>query len=228
MDRTSWLKELRDDCAAKYDSAAALYWDKYGLYSNQTHQKFIQDFLGRLPKKSLILDAACGAGRYEPFLLEKGHTVIGIDQSSGMLARAREKFPKVNYENTGLQEMAYWAMFDGAICMDAMENVPPEDWLPVLGNFHRALKERGYLYFTAETIENAEEKEIRQEYERARQAGLPVVYGERLDEEVYHYHPTNQQVREWVQQAGFEILAEADGEIWYYHILVRKTEGQPC
>jgi hypothetical protein len=40
--------------------------------------------------------------------------------------------------------------------MDAMENVPPEDWLLVLSNFHRALKEHGYFYFTAETIENAD------------------------------------------------------------------------
>ena len=58
---------------------------------------------------------------------------------------------------------------------------------------------------------------------RLTQAGLPVVYGEYPDEEVYHYHPTKQQVREWTQQAGLEILKDGDGEIWYYHILVRKV-----
>jgi quinol monooxygenase YgiN len=104
-----------------------------------------------------------------------------------------------------------------------MENVCPEDWPLVLNNFQRALKQHGYFYFTAETIENADENEIKQAFERAQQAGLPVVYGEWPDEEVYHYHPTNQQVKEWAQQAGFEILKEANGEIWYYHILVRKV-----
>lgn len=223
MDRVTWLKEKQRECEEKYDGYAPLYWDEYGLYSNLTHQHFIQEFLSLLPQNSSILDAACGAGRYLPFLLEKGHSILGTDQSQGMLARAKEKFPAVPLEKVGLQEMAYQEVFDGAICIDAMENVPPEDWMPVLGNFHRALKPRGYLYFTVETIENTDENEIKQAFEKAQQAGLPVVYGENPDEEVYHYHPTNQQVKEWAQQAGFEVLKEANGEIWYYHILVQKV-----
>jgi ubiquinone/menaquinone biosynthesis C-methylase UbiE len=193
------------------------------VYSNITHQQFIQEFLSLLPQNSRILDAPCGTGRYLPFLLEKGHSIVGIDQSQGMLGRAKTKFPTVQFEKVGLQEMEYQELFDGAICMDAMENVPPEDWTVVLKNFHRALKPHGYFYFTAETIENADEHEIQQAFERAQQAGLPVVYGEWPDQGVYHYHQTNQQVREWTQQAGFEILKEENGEIWYYHILVRKV-----
>jgi len=223
MDRITWLKELRRACEAQYDREAPLYGEKYGLYSNITHQQFLQEFLSLVPPKSTILDAACGAGRYLPFLLEKGHSISGIDQSQGMLANAKAKFPGVQYEKVGLQEMAYRGVFDGAICMDAMENVCPEDWSLVLDNFHRALKPHGYLYFTVETIENADENEIQQAFERARQAGLPVVYGEWPDEEVYHYHPTNQQVKEWTQRAGFEILREGNGEIWYYHILAQKV-----
>ncbi len=222
MDRITWLREMRRDCEEQYDRDAPLYSEKYGVYSNTTHQQFIQEFLSLLPQKSTILDAACGAGRYLPFLLEKGHSIIGIDQSQGMLASAKAKFPGVQFEKIGLQEMAYREVFDGAICMDAMENVCPEEWPLVLSNFHRALKPRGCLYFTVETVENADENEIRQAFERSRQAGLPVVYGEWPDEEVYHYHPANQQVKEWAQQAGFEILKEANGEIWYYHILARK------
>jgi SAM-dependent methyltransferase len=223
MDRITWLREMRRDCEEQYDREAPLYDEEGGVYSNITHQQFIQEFLGFLPSNRRILDAACGAGRYLPFLLEKGHSILGIDQSQGMLARAKAKFPGVQFEKVGLQEMAYREVFDGAICMDAMENVPPEDWPLVLSNFYRALKGHGYFYFTAETIENADENEIKHAFERSRQAGLPVVYGEWPDEEVYHYHPTNQQVKEWAQQAGFEILKEGNGEIWYYHILVRKV-----
>ena len=225
MDRATWLKEKQRECEEQYDSVwAPLYGEgKAGLYSNVTHQQFIHEFLSLLPQKGTILDAACGAGRHTPFLLERGHSVLGIDQAQGMLEQAKAKFPSVQFEKVGLQEMTYQEMFDGAICMDAMENVPPEDWMPVLGNFQRALKLRGYLYFTAETIENLDENEIKQAFERAQKAGMPVVYGENPDEDVYHYHPTNRQVREWTQQAGFEILKEANGEIWYYHILVRKV-----
>ena len=225
MDRITWLREMRHNCEEEYDTRwAPLYGEKWGLYNNTTHQQFIQEFLTLLSQRSIILDAACGAGRYLPFLIEKGHSIMGIDQSQGMLAHAKAKFPGVQFEKVGLQEMAYREVFDGVICIDAMENVCPEDWPLVLSNFHRALKENGYLYFTAETVENADEDEIKQAFARGQQAGLPVVYGEWPDDEgVYHYHPTNQQVRKWTQRAGFEILKEGNGEIWYYHILVRKV-----
>ena len=223
MDRIAWLREMRHACEQQYDSEAPLYDQEGGTYSNIAHQQFIQEFLGLLPQHSSVLDAPCGTGRYLPSLLAQGHAIVAIDQSQGMLGRARDKFPAVQFEKVGLQEMAYPALFDGAICMDAMENVPPEDWPLVLGNFHRALKPGGYFYFTAETIENADADEIKQAFERAQQAGQPVIFGEWPDESVYHYHPSNQQVKAWARQAGFEILKEANGEIWYYHILVRKV-----
>jgi SAM-dependent methyltransferase len=160
----TWLKEMRRDCEEQYDVRwAPLYGDdKAGLYSNITHRQFIQEFLSLLPPNCTILDAACGDGRYEPFLLERTHSIVGIDQSQGL------------------------------------------------------------LYFTAETIENADEDEIRQAFERSQQAGLPVVYGEWPDEDIYHFHPTNSQVKEWAHRAGFEILKEGNGEIWYFHLLLRK------
>ena len=223
MDRITWLQEMRRGCEEQYDRESPLYDQEGGAYSNLTHQQFLQEFLRIVPQNSRILDAPCGTGRYLPYLLDKGHSVVGIDQSQGMLERAKGKFSTVQFEKMGLQEMAYQEIFDGAICMDAMENIPPEDWTLVLGNFHGALKPHGYFYFTVETIEMADENEIRQAFERARQAGLPVVYGEYPDEIPYHFHPTTQQVRGWTQQAGFEILKDGNGEIWYYHILTRKV-----
>jgi hypothetical protein len=71
-------------------------------------------------------------------------------------------------------------------------------------------------------MENLDENEIKQVFEKAQQAGLPIMFGENPDDGVYHFHPTNQQVREWIQQAGFEILKEGNGEIWYYHVLAKK------
>jgi cyclopropane fatty-acyl-phospholipid synthase-like methyltransferase len=67
-----------------------------------------------------------------------------------MLARAHEKFPHVLAEKVGLQEMDYREAFDGALCIDALEMVAPEDWPLVLSNLNRALKPGGHLYFTVE------------------------------------------------------------------------------
>ena len=223
MERITWLKEMRRVCEEEYDTRwAAEYGEKWGLYDNTTHLQFLEEFLSLLPPHSRILDAACGAGRYLPTLLGKGHSVLGIDQSQGMLARARAKFSGVAFEKIGLQEMAFQETFDGAICMDAMENVCPEEWPLVLGNFHRALKEQGCLYFTTETIETAADAGgIWQAFIRGQEAGLPIVYGEWPDEGVYHYHPTNQQVKDWAEKAGFAFLKEGVGQD-YYHLTVRK------
>jgi len=152
-------------------------------------------------------------------LLEKGQAVVGIDQSQGMLSRAKAKFPTVQTEKIGLQEMLYHEAFDGIICIDAMEHVFSEDWTLVLSNFHRALKPQGYFYFT---VEIADANEIENAFIRGKQLGLPLVYGEWADDDVYHYYPPIQQVREWIQQAGLGLIEEGEGD-GYHHFVVRKA-----
>jgi len=145
-----------------------------------------------------------------------------------MLARAHAKFPDVPSEKVGLQEMRYRDAFESAVCMDALENVCPEDWPLVLANLYRALKPTGYFYFT---VEIAAEQDIEKAFAAGRQAGLPVVYGEWAEEGgyhadwaqdgFYHYYPKIEQVKEWLQRAGFHLLDETVGDE-YHHFVVRK------
>ena len=219
MNRSDWLLKMRQEAEKTYDLEAPEYAEKGGTYSNVSQQEYIQKFLSRLAPNSRILDAACGAGRYMSFLLEKGHTVFGIDQSQGMLSRAKEFIPAVQTQKMGLQEMSFHNAFDGMICMDAMEHICPEDWPPILHNFHNALKPKGYLYFT---VELAEAEEVEAAFKKAQQQGLPVVYGEWENSDVYHYYPSMDQVREWLQQAGFNVIEEGEGD-GYHHFIVQKT-----
>lgn len=104
--------------------------------------------------------------------------------------------------------------------MDALENVSPEDWPLVLQNFQRALKPGGYFYFT---LEMPEEEEVKKQYKKFLELGDPIIYGECPDEGgVYHYYPSLQQVREWVLQAGLDLIEEGEGDN-YHHFLVRKS-----
>jgi cyclopropane fatty-acyl-phospholipid synthase-like methyltransferase len=220
MNRADWLRKMRIEAEEKYTTLwAPDYGDKWGTYSNVSHQEFIQKFLSLLKSQSTILDAACGAGRYMPTVLEKGHSVFGIDQSQGMLDSAEKRFPTVQLEKIGLQEMSFVEMFDGVICMDAMEHVCPEDWSLILNNFRRTLKPQGYLYFTVE-IANADE--VDEAFQAAQKQGLPVVYGEWVNDEVYHYYPTMEQVREWISQAGLRLLEEGEGD-GYHHFIMCKA-----
>jgi 2-polyprenyl-3-methyl-5-hydroxy-6-metoxy-1,4-benzoquinol methylase len=247
VERAEWLKKMRLQAEALYDQLAPAYWVKFGLYANTAHRQFIEEFLGRLEAHSTILDAACGAGRYDGRLLEAGHAVLGIDQSGSMLARAREffpqeRFPGLRFAKIGLQEMDFQAKFGGVICIDALEHVCPEDWPGILARFQKALKSSGVLYVT---VEVAEWGEVSEAYERAKALGLPVVLGEVVNEigaaylqavaldggtisgeqadlAVYHYYPPLKQVRLWLDQAGLAIEEEGTGD-GYAHLLARKN-----
>jgi cyclopropane fatty-acyl-phospholipid synthase-like methyltransferase len=219
MDRPTWLKEKRRLAEERMDTLfAPIYDQNWGATIDPAHQIFIAKFLSLCPPQARILDAACGTGKYWPAILAAGRTVLGTEQSQGMLDRARQKFPDTPVEKVGLQEMSYQEAFDGTICMDAMEFVFPEDWPLVLGNFYRAIKPNGYFYFT---VEIAAEEETRAAYEAGQSLGLPVVYGEWGHEGGYHYYPTMTQVKAWLEQARFDLVDETEEDV-YHHFIVRK------
>jgi len=219
MDRATWRKEKRRETEWRLTNLFAPTYDQqWGTSISKTHMRFIDKFLGYLPSQGRVLDAACGTGRFWPLFLSKGFSVLGIDQSQGMLDMAKAKFSTVLIEKVGMQEMSFHEEFDGIICMDAMEYVFPEDWPIVLRNFHRALKPRGYLYMT---VEIADAKEVAREYKKSIEQGLPVVYGECGAEPGYHYYPDMEKVKEWSTKAGFRIREQADGDE-YHHFLAQK------
>jgi 2-polyprenyl-3-methyl-5-hydroxy-6-metoxy-1,4-benzoquinol methylase len=241
MERAEWLKHMQIWNEMIYDHISPQYWVNFGFYRNETHMEFLGKFLDRLPPQSMVLSAACGAGRYDGILLEAGHHVIGIDQSAGMLQRAREHFPQAKYDRMALQEMNFSEQFEGAVCIDAMEHVCPEDWPGILTALKQALKPDGLLYIT---VEIPEASEVEASYQRSKAMGLPVVYGEMADDiqasyervialapgdidgeaadvSVYHYHPSLEKVRAWLDDAQLAIEAQGTGH-WYEHFLVRK------
>lgn len=242
MERADWLKQMRSKAEALYDQLSPQYWVTFGLYENKTHRAYLQKFLERVAPGGAVLSAGCGAGRYDGLVLDAGHPVTGIDQSARMLARARERFPQASYEKMGLQEMAFCEAFDGVICIDAMEHVSPEDYPRILLKFQEALKPGGVLYFT---MDRADPAELEEAYERARANGLPVVFGELVNEvdaayaqieasdqpvprtladtAVYHFYPSLDQAREWIDQAGLAIEEEGEGS-GYHHFVARKKK----
>jgi SAM-dependent methyltransferase len=218
MDRSTWLKAQRRLAEAQEDTVYAPIYDETWGTIDPTHQRWFHRFLGLCPPQGLILDAACGTGKYWPLILDSGRRVFGIDQSRGMLARAHEKFPEVPIEKVGLQELRCEEAFDGVVCMDALEMVCPEDWPFVLRNLSRAVKSQGYGYFT---VEIAAEQDLQHAFVEGRQLGLPVVFGEWAQEGFYHYYPTLEHVKLWVRLARFRLIDDAAGD-GYHHVLVQK------
>ena len=217
--RDSWLAERRRIIVERYDTLHAPTYDEEWGAISPSHARMIWRFLAGCPPAGQILDAACGTGKYWPMILASGRTVRGIDQSAGMLRRAAAKFPEVPTELGALLDLSSVAAHDGAMCVDAMEMIFPEDWPRVLARFHQALRPAGPLYLT---VELADPDAVEAAYRRAQGDGLPVVPGEWLEQGGYHYYPPRNQVLEWLADAGFAIVQEAIGDE-YLHLIVRRA-----
>jgi SAM-dependent methyltransferase len=222
MERRAWLDEQRANAEERYDWLYSTTYDEESPPITGTHRRFVERVIDSCPPGGAILDAPCGTGRYFELVLAAGRTVVGIDQSAGMLARAHAKHPEVVLEKVGLQELEFQCAFDAALCIDAMEYVFPEEWPRVLGNLHRAVRDGRLIYLTVEQIGSVE---ITGAYAEARGKGLPVVLGENIRRGGgYHYYPAPERVSGWLEAEGLEIVAEGTsrGRTYSYrHILVR-------
>lgn len=224
-DRRTWLDERRAAVEARYDAESAEYADD--LYPTTSHAVFVRRLLETCPAGGTVLDAPCGTGKYFESVRSSGRRVVGIDQSAGMLARARARGIATRVEQIGLQELAFDAEFDGAMTIDAMENVPPEDWPIVLANLHRAIRASGHLYLT---VEEGDDSEIDAGFADATAKGLPAVRGEVIEGDTagYHYYPGRDRVLHWLDAEGLDVVAEGydqeDG--WGYRHLLLRSRGR--
>lgn len=209
----------------EFDEDAPEY-DADDIPITPTHAYFVTRVIESCPSGGTILDAPCGTGRYFGMVRAAGRQVVGIDQSAGMLARARAKHPQVVLQKIGLQELAFQAMFDAAMSVDAMENVFPEDWPLVLANLRRAVRPGGFIYLTVERIDD---DEIARVFAAAAAEGLPVVLGEHTGRGGgYHYYPTDAQVAGWLAAERLEVMEDGRSpgdRYWYRHLLVRAADS---
>ena len=224
-DREAWLRNLRRVDEEQEDALAGDFDAQWGEME-PIHRAFVERLLSVLPPGGRVLDAACGTGKYFPMVLASGRQLLGVDHAGALLAVAAAKFPQVPTAKHDLQDLPYQGEFDGVLCVDALEFVPPEDWRPVLERLHRALRPGGLLYLT---VELAPDDRVRAANQAARRRGLPVVDVEVIWEGpdgYYHHYPSMPQVRAWLADAGFAIQEETEGP-WhddgyaYHHLLAR-------
>jgi SAM-dependent methyltransferase len=221
MNRQAWLAERRAAVMADYDAEAPTY--DVNLYPADTQEEWVARLLSVIPAGGTVLDAPCGTGRYFSLIAGAGMRVVGVDQSAGMLAQARTRNLASLLERTSLQELSYVARFDAAVTIDAMENVPPEDWPTVLANLRRAVRPGCDLYLT---VEEVSDRRIGHAFEELTARGLPAVRGEIIEGDVagYHYYPGRDRVMRWFEAAGLDVIDEdySAQEDWgYRHFLLR-------
>jgi ubiquinone/menaquinone biosynthesis C-methylase UbiE len=90
----------------------------------------------------VVLDAACGTGRYAAHLAGRGHDVIGVDQSEAMLALARAKVPDATFHHGDLTALPLAdRSVDAIVCALALVHV--EEVVPAFAEFARVLRPGG-------------------------------------------------------------------------------------
>jgi cyclopropane fatty-acyl-phospholipid synthase-like methyltransferase len=217
--RRQFLDHRREESRRRYDELHAATYDEQWASCAPTHVSFVERLIHATPAGGVLLDAACGTGKYWPQLLGAGCRLVGVDQSAGMLAGVSAKHPDVPTRRLALQELASTpdlaGRFDGLLCVDAMENVGPEDWPLVLAGFRTVLRPGGIGYLTVELPDEAETSDP---------TDAPLVAGELLAGGGYHYYPPPAAVRDWLAAAGFVLLADGHGDE-YYHVLVRSDRA---
>ena len=121
----------------------APFYDEPGNQLLEIEQPVVREILDVLPV-GVALDAACGTGRHTAYLASLGHTVIGVDTSPEMLARARAKVPDGTFHEADLHDRPLADdSVDLVVCAIALSHVA--DLAQALTELVRVLRPNGHL-----------------------------------------------------------------------------------
>ncbi len=116
-------------------------------YRNDLLMPFMLELLGDVRGIS-ILDLGCGEGGYSRELAKRGAKIVGVDGSSRLVARARERAPDIDYvvaNANGLQPIQSESF---EIVMASMSLMDVEDYEGAIDEAWRVLRAGGRLFMS--------------------------------------------------------------------------------
>ena len=131
------------------------------MVTNETYDRIASEFLdrscdrsqvqGRLDEFSacmsagaLVLDVGCGPGFDTEELRRRGHRVVGVDLSRGMLCIGRRQYPG-SYVQADMLELPFGRGIDGIWACASMLHLVRSDFSRGLAEFVRVLKPGGCI-----------------------------------------------------------------------------------
>jgi ubiquinone/menaquinone biosynthesis C-methylase UbiE len=115
-----------------------------------------------LPAGACILDIACGNGMpITEALVNAGYRVVGLDTSTGMLARFRVNLPGTPVVRGDARHCPFSdGSFDAAVSWGMMFHLPRGDQAAAFASVSRVLKPGAPFLFTAAEIDGADDAGI--------------------------------------------------------------------
>jgi SAM-dependent methyltransferase len=137
------MEDLISGTIAGYDRVAHAYADLHAHTPTEL-ATFRRQFARYLPACGRVADLGCGPGNDARWLRERGHDVVGLDLSAGMLAiAAAAGIPVVKADLRRLPFPA--STLEGIWSVAALLHIPNEATTQTLRGWWHSLRPAGYL-----------------------------------------------------------------------------------
>jgi predicted TPR repeat methyltransferase len=132
-----------EQVAASYDQIAHQWLDvsTYGFAQIERAVAFVKN-------KGVALDVGCGAGRCLDLLARHGFRTDGLDCSTVMIGRARDRHPQARLFHADVCGWELPRSYDLIVAWDSIWHVPLSQQEPVLSKLCRGLSAGGVIAFT--------------------------------------------------------------------------------
>jgi len=152
----SVIKRISKMLGSDQSAKSQMLWDVYAIFYGRAtrdsipHQNMFKGAIKalNLKKEDYLLDAGCGAGDLEEFIVKDNLDikVKGIDFSSKMIDQAKKRFKEYNnicFKQADLDKKLSFKndVFDGIVCISVLFSVPRVDF--TLKEFNRVIKNGG-------------------------------------------------------------------------------------
>lgn len=187
------LEQVNAKTRHAYNLAAQKYHDLFHNEMNEKEydRKFLDNFISRFDKDSIICDAGCGpSGHIGRYVFDRGIQVVGVDISDKCVEMARQYNPGMRFERGDISSLPFDdSSFDGIISYYSIIDTPKKYVYRLFNEFYRLLKPNGYLLVTVKA--GTEEGYIH---------GLL-----RIKTEIYFSLFTKEEIAGYYKDAGFSL-----------------------
>lgn len=188
-------------------------FDDYGLLSFE--KKIINQYF----TDKTILDIGCGTGRTTYPLFRMGYDVIGIDYSEGMIDKAKEKYPMIEFQVGDCAKLSFDSNSFGNALFSfngIMLESNYDTRVQMFEEIYRILKPNGIFFFTTPYLDNKYTRDYWME--KAKREGLDLrnkkdrmlLGDDETDEDgvkFFLHIPFCEEIIEIIQKVGFTCIS---------------------
>jgi SAM-dependent methyltransferase len=141
-----------------FEGSAEFYDDLYENKDYPAEANYVDTLIRKyLPEAQFLLDLGCGTGRHAIKFVEKGYTVLGVDRSPQMIAKARghreQVLPRIReritFEQGDIRDLRLGRQFDAVVALFHVISyqLSNDDLLAALTTAKTHLRENGVFIF---------------------------------------------------------------------------------